>query len=423
VLAALLAGLFPAMRASRLDPVHVLKSAGPKSSAGRGERSLLRAVTMVQTALTLALLVGAGLLIRTMVNLAKVQSGYDTTHILTMTVTAVQGDWTDFHRQALAKVAALPGVRDAAFAWGVPLTGNSWPGTLEIEGQPAAARESDRIALPLRSVTPGYFNLLGLAISQGRDFRSNDDRKAPGVAVVNQAFADRYFAKSSVLGKKIWGDGRNRPPVEIVGIVTNGRTADLTRAAQPEVYLPFWQAQAFSKDLVVRTHGDPRSVAAAVQRALRAVNPAVAVENVKTLQQIRDDSLASRSFAMQLLVGFSVMGSVLTLVGIYGVLSLSVASRRRELAIRSAVGAGQREIRNLIFAEGFRLTAGGVIAGVGLALVLSRVLRSCLFEVEPADPVTLFGIALLFGAVAALACWAPGRRAARVDPIEALRCD
>ncbi len=423
VLAALLAGLFPAMRASRLDPVHVLKSAGPKSSAGRGERSLLRGVTMVQTALTLALLVGAGLLIRTMVNLSKVQSGYDTTHILTMTVTSVQGDWSDFHRRALEKVSALPGVRDAAFAWGVPLTGNSWPGNVEIEGQAPVSNQSDRVALPVRSVTPGYFNLLGLAISRGRDFRANDDRNAPSVAVVNQAFVDRYFPKSAALGKKIWGNGRNRPAMEIVGVITNGRTADLTRAAQPEVYLPLWQAQAFSKDLVVRTTADSRPVAAAVQRALRSVDPVVAVENIRTLEQIRGDSLASRSFAMQLLVGFSIMGSVLTLVGIYGVLSLSVASRRRELAIRSAVGAGQREIRNLVFAEGFRLTAGGVIAGVGLALVLSRVLRSFLFEVEPADPGNLFVVGVLFAVVAALACWAPGRRAARVDPIEALRCE
>jgi putative ABC transport system permease protein len=423
VLAALLAGLFPAMRASRLDPVHVLKSAGPKSSAARGERSLLRAVTMVQTALTLALLVGAGLLIRTMVNLSKVQSGYDTTHILTMTVTAVQGDWSDFHHRALAKVSALPGVRAAAFAWGVPLTGNSWSGNFEIEGQAAVSNASDRIALPVRSVTPGYFNLLGLAISQGRDFRASDDGNSQVVAVVNQALVDRYFQKSGALGKKIWNGARNRPPIEIVGVVTNGRTADLTRAAQPEVYLPFWQAQAFSKDLVVRTAADPRSVAVAVQRALRSVDPVVAVENIRTLEQIRGDSLASRTFAMQLLVGFSIIGSILTLVGIYGVLSLSVASRRRELAIRSAVGAGQREIRNLIFAEGFRLTVGGVIAGMGLALIVSRVLRSFLFEVEPADPVTLVGVGLLFAVVAALACWVPGRRAAKVDPIEALRCE
>jgi putative ABC transport system permease protein len=215
LLAALFAGLFPALRASGLDPANALKSAGPKSSAGRAERQLLRAVTMFQTALTLALLVGAGLLIRTMVNLSKVRSGYDTAHILTMTVTAVQGDWSDFHHRALEKVSALPGVRDAAFAWGVPLTGNSWPGNVEIEGQAPVSNASDRISLPIRSVTPGYFKLLGLAISEGRDFRTTDAPKAPEVAVVNQAFVDRYFANSNVLGKKIWGNGRQRPPVEI----------------------------------------------------------------------------------------------------------------------------------------------------------------------------------------------------------------
>jgi putative ABC transport system permease protein len=421
VLASLLAGLFPALRASRLDPIRVLKNAGPKSSAGRGERRLLRSVTMVQTALTLALLVGAGLLIRTMVNLSKVQSGYDTGHILTMSVTEVQrGKWEDFHHRALERVATIPGVQDVAFAWGVPLTGNSWPATLEIEGQPAAAKASDKIALPMRAATPGYFKLLGQTISDGRDFRSTDSGKAPMVAVVNQAFVARYFPKANPIGKKIWFD-RKQPPIEIVGVVTNGRTSDLTQAAEPEVYLSLWQASAFSKHLIVRTAGDPRSVTAAVEREMRLIDPTVAVENVRTLEQIRGDSLASRGFAMQLLVGFALVGSVLTLVGIYGVLSLSVAARRREIAIRTAVGARQSDIRNLIFGEGFRLIAGGVASGVIAAIVLSRVLRSFLFEVEPADPLTLIGVGLLFSGVALLACWAPTRRAIKVDPLEALR--
>jgi putative ABC transport system permease protein len=421
VLAAVLAGLFPALRASRLDPMHVLKSAGPKSSAGLGERRLLRAVTMVQTALTLALLVGAGLLIRTMMNLSKVQSGYNTGRILTMSVTAVQGDWSDFHLRALDRVSALPGVQHAAFAWGVPLTGNSWPGTIEIEGLPAASKSSDQISLPLRSVTPDYFKLLGLAISDGRDFRSSDTRNAPNVAVINQALADRYFPKANPIGKKLWLGGRQRPSTEIIGVVTNGRTGDLTQAAEPEIYLSLWQASAFSKHLVIRTAADPHSLMAAVQRELHSVDPTVAVENVKTLEQIRSDSLASRNFAMQLLAGFALVGSVLTLVGIYGVLSLSVASRRREIAIRTAVGAGQRDIRNLVFAEGFRMIGGGVISGIVAALALSRVLTSFLFEVEPTDPATLIGVGLLFASVALLACWAPTRRATKVDPLEALR--
>jgi putative ABC transport system permease protein len=263
VLAALVAGLFPAFRASRLDAMDVLKSAGPKSSAGRGERRLLRAVAISQTALTLALLVGTGLLVRTMINLSKVQSGYGTSHILTATVTAVNGDWFRFHLMALERVAAIPGVEKVAFAWGVPLTGNNWPGQVEIEGQPALSNASDRIAIPLRAVTPGYFELIGQTISEGRDFRSSDVRNAPGVGVVNQAFMDRYFPHANPLGKKVWGNGRQRPPITIIGVVTNGRTEDLTKAAEPEIYLPLWQAQAFSKDLVVRATADPRSVMAA----------------------------------------------------------------------------------------------------------------------------------------------------------------
>src|SRR6202140_2631315 len=190
VLAAFFAGIFPALRAFRLDPMEVLKNAGPKGTAGLGERRLLRGVTMAQTALTLALLVGAGLLIRTMINIAKVPSGYNTGHILTMSVTEVRSysEWANFHRHALERVSAIPGVQYAAFAWGVPLTGNNWPATLEIEGQPPAIKESDKTAMPLRAVRPDYFQLMGLAMLEGQQFRSTDDRKAPNVAIVNQTF-------------------------------------------------------------------------------------------------------------------------------------------------------------------------------------------------------------------------------------------
>ena len=423
VLAAFVAGGIPALRAFRLDPMEVLKSAGPKGTAGTGERRLLQGVTILQTALTLALLVGAGLLIRTMVKIAEVPSGYNTGRILTMSVTDVQSysTWRSFHRQALERVAAIPGVQYAAFAWGVPLTGNNWPATMDIEGRPPAVKESDKIALPMRAVTPDYFKLMGTALTDGREFRSTDDDKAPNVAIVNQAFADRYFPHGNAIGRKIWFNGRDKPGIEIVGEIANGRTDDLTQKPVPEVYLPLWQATAFSKHLVVRTAADPRTVVAAVQRELRAMDPTAAIENVKTLEQIRDESLSSRTFAMHLLTGFSVVGSLLTLVGIYGVLSLSVAARRKELAIRSAMGAQQTDIRNLIFGEGFRLIAGGVIAGVFLAIVLSRVLKSFLFEVQPSDPATLLVVGALFVGVGLLACWAPVRRAAKVDPLEALR--
>lgn len=423
VAASMLAGIFPALWAFRLQPMEVLKNAGPKGTAGVGERRLLRGVTMGQTALTLALLVGAGLLIRTMINIAKVPSGYNTAHILTMSVTEVRGfdEWTSFHRHALERVSAVPGVQYAAFAWGVPLTGNNWPATLEIEGQPPATKESEKTALPLRAVTEDYFKLMGLGMLGGREFRSTDEGKEANVAIVNKAFADLYFPHGDAIGRKFWLNGRDKPSTKIVGEVSNGRTDDLTQKASPEIYLSLWQATAFSKHLVVRTTADPRAVLVAVERELRAVDPSAAIEDTKTLEQIRDDSLASRTFAMQLLVGFSVVGSVLTLVGIYGVLSLSVASRRRELAIRTAIGAEQKDVRNLIFGEGLRLIASGVLAGVALAIILSRVLRTLLFEVQPGDPITLIVVAVLFVGVALLACWVPVRRAAKVDPLEALR--
>jgi putative ABC transport system permease protein len=421
LLSAASAGLLPAFRAIRLDPAEVLKSAGPKSSLGVRERRLLRGVAVAQTALTLALLMGAGLLVKTMNNLAHVQLGYDTSHVLTMSVTAVQGDRLDFHRRALEKVAAVPGVQHAAFAWGVPLTGNNWPGQPEIEGQPLVNKQSDRVSIPVRSITSDYFELIGTPLLDGRNVRSTDSGKQPTVAVVNRAFVDRYFPHTSAIGKKIWLFGRDKSPTQIIGIAGNARTDDLTQKAQPEIYLSLWQATPFSKHLLVRTSSDPRACASAVQRTLRAVDPTVAVENVKTMTEIRDESLASRTFATQLLTGFSVIGSVLTLVGVYGLLSLSVASRRRELAIRTAVGAQSWNIRNIVFAEGFRLILGATLGGAVAAFLLSRVLRSFLYEVAPTDPVTLIFVAISLFAIVLLACWVPSRRAAAVDPIEALR--
>jgi len=423
-IAALMAGVLPALRAAQLDPMIALKDAGPKSSAGRGERRLLRGVTVIQTALTLALLVGAGLLIRTMNNLSKVNAGYDTGKILTMNVTALQREHRErlaFDQQALERVSRLPGVERVAFGWGVPLTGNNSPFAVEIEGRPPASKPSDLLVFPERAITEGYFKLLGQRLVAGRDFRSTDNSDAPRVAIINQAFADRYFPQAYPVGKKLWRFGRKDPPWEIIGVVANGRTDDLTKPAEPEIYTSQWQFLAFTKHLLVRTEADPRALMASVQRELRAIDPTVSIENLKTLEEIRGDSLASRNFAMRLLIGFSIVASALTLVGIYGVLSLSVAARRRELAIRTAMGAGRRDLLRLVLGEGLRLIALGVAAGLAAAIVLSRVLRSFLFEVEPTDPVTLIVAPLLFVGVALLACWSPARRAAKVDPLEALR--
>jgi putative ABC transport system permease protein len=439
LLACLVAGLFPSWLASRLDPVHALRDMASKSTAGPGQRQVLGGVLVLQMALTLALLVGAGLLTRTMYNLSTVQSGFETRNVVAMTVTPVDGNWFDFHERALERVAALPGVAKAAFAWGTPLTGNSWASTVEIDGYTPPGGTDRSVPLNIRAVTPGYFSLLGQTIEEGRDVRSTDRTPPPDptrpnggidfsklslVAVVNRAFVDRYEGGGAAVGKQLFQlAGPNRIPMQIVGIVSNTRTQELARSPEPEVYVSLFQQQAFSKDLVIRTTVPPETIVGAVERELRAIQPTVAIERVKTLDAIRDDSLASRTFAMRLLVGFAIVAIVLTLAGTYSVLSLSVAARRRELAIRTAVGANAWKLIGLVLRGGLRLIGIGIVAGIAASFVLSRVLQAMLFEVGPADPVTLLAAAAVFALVALLACWLPAVRAARIAPSEALKAE
>lgn len=417
--ATVVAGVYPALRAACAAESGTLKGSGSRTTASPRERRLLSGVTTMQAALTLTLLVGAGLMIRTMGNLARVDSGFDTSGVLTMSVTSVEGDYFDFHERALERLAAVPGVEHAAFAWGVPLTGNNWPNRISIEGREVAGRPEDQISLATRSITPGYFELLGQEIVEGRDFRSSDDVEGVDVAIVNQTFVERYLGGGAALGRRITQGTEAR--YEIVGIVSDARTDDLTRGARPEMYVSLWQRGAFSKHLVVRTARDPEVAAAAVQQALHEVNPTVAVGNVMTLDRIREESIAPQAFAMQLLIGFAMVASLLTLGGIYGVLSLSVAARRREIAIRTAVGAARSDVLGMVLREGARFIAVGVIVGLVASVALSRLLGVFLFGVEPTDPVTLLVMAALFSGVAMLACFLPARRAARVDPMGALQ--
>jgi putative ABC transport system permease protein len=205
--------------------------------------------------------------------------------------------------------------------------------------------------------------------------------------------------------------------------VADAREGNLVQQAKPEAYFSMWQVNAFTKHLVIRVKSNPRSLAPTVERELRAIEPSVAIEHVKTLEQIRAESVATQTLAMRLLVGFALVGSVLALVGIYGVLSLSVGSRRREIAIRMAVGAQRSQVIRLILREGWMLIGLGLVIGTTLALVLARGLRTFLFGVEPADPLTFVGVAILFSAVALLACYIPARRATRIEPMNALRCE
>ena len=419
LLAAVIAGLLPAARAAWLSPVRA--SGGGRTSAGRAERALLRGVTVVQTALTLALLVGGTLLIRTVHNLAQVRAGYDTENILTMTVTCMKWDhWKEFHTRALERVAALPGVKHVAFVWGLPLTRNKWNGDMEIVGQAASSKLEDKIHLPLRAVTPDYFDTMGIRLVSGRGFRASDNAESPSVAVINETLAARYFSGADPLGRKIRYVGSTNS-IEVVGIVSNTRTEALTELPGPEIYFPLWQADAFSKHLILRSAANPRPLIGLIRRELHSIDPTCSVEHVKTMEDIRQDSIAPRLFAMRLLLGFAVVACVLALVGIYGVLSLSVGSRIKEIAVRIAVGAPRLEIFRLILGEGCRLVVVGLALGAMVTLLLGRLLASFLFGVTPTDPLAVGIAALGFAFVALLASWLPAYRATRVDPMEALR--
>ena len=420
IVAAGVAGVLPAARASLPDRLQGLK--GSRTTAGRGERRLLAGIATVQIVLTVALLAGAALLIRTARNLDRLQPGYDTGQIMAMTVTTMDRQRsTEFHQLALQRVKSVAGVTHAAFAWGVPLTGNKWPGEIEFPSQAGPSKPADRVSVPLRSITEEYFDVMGMRIAEGRAFRATDGRDAPRVTIVNAALARRYYAGRNVVGAPLAFAGSGDRPLQIVGVIADTRTEDLSLPAEPEVYLPFWQSGAFSKHLVIRASGDPAGLASLVRAELRAIDPTSAVERITTMTEIRRESVAARTFAMRLLIGFAVIATLLAIVGLYGVLSLSVNSRIKEIAVRKAVGAQRHQIVGLVVGEGSKLVTVGLVLGAVAAVLVGRLLQTLLFDVTPADPLALGIAAVTFGAVALAACLLPAVRASRVDLMESLR--
>ena len=407
-------GVLPALRAASPGHAHALK--GVRSTTGRAERRLLASIATVQIVLTVTLLTGAAMLIRTSVKLASINPGYEMDNIMAATVTTVTpNSFLPFHTQVLERVAALPGVSHAAFAWGVPLTGNKWPGTIEFVGRP----DLGQVSFPLRSVTADYFALMDMPIVAGRAFTNNDNNDAPFVMIVNQSLANRYFS-GDPLGRQLQFPGDPKRQWTIVGVVADTRTDALSQAPAPEIYLPFWQNGAFSKHLVVRSQSEPAGLFALVRREVHSVDPTASVEHATTMAQIRSESLAPRTFAMRLLIGFSVVATALALVGIYGVLSLSVGSRLKEIAVRKAIGAQQQDILRSVLGEGGRMILAGVVVGGVAAAAIGRALETLLFDVPAADVISIGAAAIGFGVIALVACLLPALRAARTDLVSAL---
>ena len=426
LLTGVLFGLVPALGVSRVRLAGSLKEGGRSAGGGVRSRRLRNLLVVAEVALALVLLVGAGLLVRTLVRLQDVPLGFDPRNVLTMTVAkSPRGgpeETGEFFRQLTERVRALPGVAGASVTWQLPLSGASASTSLEIEGQP-----DDPGNIPtgvLHSAGPGYLRTMGIPLLKGRDFTDHDDLNSTPVIIVNETLAKRFFPGGDALGKRIrpgFSTAGNYPMREIVGVVGDVKHRGLRSSPVPEFYFAQAQMPVTSMTLVVRTAGDPRALIASVRKQVRVLDANAPVFGVLTAEEYLSRSVASTRFNMTLVAAFAAVALVMTAVGLYGVIAFSVSQSTREIGIRVALGAQRRDALRLVMGQGMILTLAGVVLGLAVAYGLTRIMASLLFGVGATDPATFAGVALLLVAVAALACYVPARRATRVDPMVALR--
>jgi putative ABC transport system permease protein len=422
LLTGLLFGLAPALQASRPNLAEGLKE-GDRGSSGRRQR--LRSVLVVsEIALTLTLLVGAGLLIQSFRRVLEVDPGLKAQNLLTLQMRVNNPDGqqvANFLEQLQQNVRSLPGVKAVAVSDALPFGRDANHPGFFIEGQPDNKGSGQRYA-----VSPDYFQTMGIALLKGRLFTAEDTRDSPQVIVIDEVLARQHFPNEDPLGKRL-KQGRDAPGLEIVGVVRHVEPYSLdSQAAVAQFYTSFNQIalQGFTARtirLLTRTEVEPLGLAPAVRGQIAALNKDQAVFNVRTMEQIVAQSVAARRFSMLLLTVFAVVALALASLGIYGLMSYSVAQRTREIGVRMALGAEAPDVLKLVIGQGMKLAFIGVAIGLAASLALTRTMKTLLFGVSPTDPPTFAGIALLLVAVALAACWIPARRATKVDPLTALR--
>jgi putative ABC transport system permease protein len=432
VVTGLLFGVAPALQVSKMDLNEGLKESS-RGGTDSPRRHRMRALLVVsEVALSLVLLVGAGLMIRSFSRLLAVDPGFKADHVLTAFVSLPASKYpkreeqTAFFDRLLERLRNVSGVSAAGLVTDIPLYGGSSTG-FDVEGRPPAA-PGQRAMTDYRLTSPDYFAAMGMKLVKGRAFSRYDNETGPGVVIINETLAAHFFAGEDPIGKRLDLSGDPKDLREIVGVVADVRNYGVDAEVKPEVYVPFLQSApeylsgvVSALTIVVRSAIEPASLGAALREQVQALDKDQPVSEIKTMEWYLADSMAQRRFNMFLLGAFAGLALVLAAVGIYGVIAYTVTQRTHEMGIRIALGAKGGDILRLVFVNAMTTTLTGIALGLGAAFALTRLLRSLLYQVSPTDPIVFAAIPLLLVSVAVIATYLPARRAMKVDPITALR--
>jgi putative ABC transport system permease protein len=424
LLAGISFGIFPAVQLASADLNATLRAEGRSASSGRSGSKMRALLVVSQIALSLVLLIAAGLLLRSFNHLLHVDPGFDAHNLLTMNVSLSTTKYSkpdqqvSFFDDVLRRVSSQPGIRSAAISATLPLTFKRITPVLP-EGQPELPL-AQRPFIDIEAVSPRWFETMRVPLRVGRTFTDDDDAKAPPVVVVNETFARQYWPGQSAVGKKI-AIGRRPDPALVVGVSADVKNQGLQKDPQGQLYLPFPQLPWSDMNLLVRTDVAPSAAIATVRAQIAAVDSNQPVNEIQTAEELVDTSRAQPRFTMFLIGGFSATALVLAILGVYGVLSYSVGQRQQEFGIRLALGAQRTDIQRMVMRQGLLLALTGIVAGLGLALMMTRLLENVLYRTGARDFATFATAPAVFLLVAALASYLPARRAMRVEPVETLK--
>ena len=427
VFVGLLFGLAPALRSTKTDLTESLKSRAQGSARGRRHERVRQLLVVGEVAVSLVLLVGGGLMMRSFLRLTSVDPGFDPRGVTTATVRlagpryATDEQRAAFFQRLTTQLSSLPGVKSASAVNHIPLGGDVWTYGFTVEGRPATP-DAERQSAVYRVVRPDYFRTMGAALLKGHDFTERDDASAPGVVIVNEALARRQWPGEEPLGKRITVNGESGKPREVVGVVKDLKQGDWASEPQPEMYLPHLQAASpRSMTLVLRATSDASELGPEVRREVWAIDGDLPVSQITGMEDVVSESVGQQRFNTLLIGLFAATALILAAVGVYGVMSHAVVQRTHEIGVRLALGARGRDVLGMIIRQGLGLTLAGLAVGLTGALALMRVMKSLLYEVSATDPLVFGGVAVALTLSALLACYIPARRATKVDPMVALR--